>query len=128
MLDLLPEETLREFVNLLVRLIEVAGAAVIFSGAAIAFVRFVVVAVRRHDQGFIAVRLFLGRFLALGLEFQLASDVLRTAIAPSFTQIGQLAAIAAIRTALNFFLNREIEREGRAVEGGGDRGPRGGED
>ncbi|MEU4831004.1 DUF1622 domain-containing protein [Streptosporangium sp. NPDC023615] len=121
MLDLLPEETLREFVNLLVRLVEVAGAAVIFAGAAIAFVRFVVVALRRHDQGFIAVRLFLGRFLALGLEFQLASDVLRTAIAPSFTQIGQLAAIAAIRTALNFFLNREIEREGRAVESRGDR-------
>ncbi|MFS1299239.1 DUF1622 domain-containing protein [Streptosporangium longisporum] len=120
MLDLLPEESLREFVNLLVRLVEAAGAAVIFAGAAIAFVRFVVVAVRRHDHGFIAVRLFLGRFLALGLEFQLASDVLRTAIAPSFAQIGQLAAIAAIRTALNFFLNREIEREGRAVEGKGD--------
>jgi uncharacterized membrane protein len=41
--------------------------------------------------------------------------VLRTAIAPTFTQIGQLAAIAAIRTALNFFLSREIEREGRTV-------------
>ncbi|MFF3437294.1 DUF1622 domain-containing protein [Streptosporangium sp. NPDC002721] len=113
--DLLPEETLRQLVDLLVRLVEAAGAAVIFVGAAIAFVRFVLVAARRHDDGFIAVRLFLGRFLALGLEFQLASDMLRTAIAPSFTQIGQLAAIAAIRTALNFFLNREIEREGRTM-------------
>jgi uncharacterized membrane protein len=116
MLDLLPEETLREIVNLLVRLVEAAGALVIFGGAAVAFVRFLLVAVRRRDDnGFIAVRLFLGRFLALGLEFQLASDVLRTAIAPTFTQIGQLAAIAAIRTALNFFLSREIEREGRTV-------------
>ncbi|GAA4191826.1 hypothetical protein GCM10022252_32230 [Streptosporangium oxazolinicum] len=122
MLDLLPEETLRQLVNLLVRLVEAAGAAVIFVGAAIAFVRFVLVAARRHDDGFIAVRLFLGRFLALGLEFQLASDVLRTAIAPSFTQIGQLAAIAAIRTALNFFLNREIEREGRTVNDARGRG------
>lgn len=116
MLDLLPEETLREVVDLLVRLVEAAGAIIIFVGAAAAFVRFLVVAVRRRDDGFIAVRLFLGRFLALGLEFQLASDVLRTAIAPSFTQIGQLAAIAAIRTALNFFLSREIEREGRTVD------------
>lgn len=58
----------------------------------------------------------MGRFLALGLEFQLAGDVLRTAIAPSFDQIGQLAAIAAIRTGLNFFLGREIEAERREVE------------
>ncbi|MDK1349083.1 DUF1622 domain-containing protein [Streptomyces sp. 378] len=57
------------------------------------------------------IRLTLGRFLPLGLEFQLAGDVLRTAVAPSFTEIGQLAAIAAIRTALNFFLGREIAQE-----------------
>ncbi|MBG0826657.1 DUF1622 domain-containing protein [Planomonospora sp. ID67723] len=115
--DILPEEALRHAVDLLVRLVEAAGVIIIFAGAAVAFVRFVVAAVRRSaDDGFISVRLFLGRFLALGLEFQLAGDVLRTAIAPSFTQIGQLAAIAAIRTALNFFLSREIEQEGRSVE------------
>ncbi|MDP9845443.1 DUF1622 domain-containing protein [Streptosporangium lutulentum] len=91
---------------------------IIFAGAAVAFVRFLLVAFRRHgDNGFIAVRLFLGRFLALGLEFQLAGDVLRTAIAPTFTQIGQLAAIATIRTALNFFLSREIEKERLTVNG-----------
>ncbi|MER5935622.1 DUF1622 domain-containing protein, partial [Streptomyces sp. NPDC002054] len=31
-------------------------------------------------------RLDLGRFIALGLEFQLAADVLRTAVAPTFTE------------------------------------------
>ena len=45
-----------------------------------------------------AVRLGLGRYLALGLEFQLASDVLRTAVAPTLREIGELAAVAAIRT------------------------------
>ncbi|GHH68612.1 hypothetical protein GCM10017673_17940 [Streptosporangium violaceochromogenes] len=116
MVDLLPQEALQEVVDQLVRLVEAAGATVIFVGAVAAFVRFLRVALRRRgEQEFIAVRLFLGRFLALGLEFQLAGDVLRTAVAPSFQQIGQLAAIAAIRTALNFFLSREIEREGRAV-------------
>ncbi|MFI7045496.1 DUF1622 domain-containing protein [Streptosporangium sandarakinum] len=115
--ELLPEETLREVVSLFVRLVEAAGALVIFAGAAVAFVRFLLVAVRRREeQGFVGVRLFLGRFLVLGLEFQLAGDVLRTAVAPSFGQIGQLAAIAAIRTALNFFLGKEIEREGRVVD------------
>jgi uncharacterized membrane protein len=56
------------------------------------------------------VRLRLGRWLALALEFELGADVLRTAIAPTWSEIGQLAAVAAIRTALNFFLQREIDR------------------
>ncbi|GAA2462917.1 hypothetical protein GCM10010405_54080 [Streptomyces macrosporus] len=42
--------------------------------------------------------------------------MLRTAVAPSFTEIGQLAAIAAIRTALNFFLGREIANERAEIE------------
>ncbi|MEY2233443.1 DUF1622 domain-containing protein [Streptomyces virginiae] len=62
------------------------------------------------------MRLSLGRFLVLGLEFQLAGDVLRTAVAPSFTEIGQLAAIAAIRTILNFFLTWEIAQERAEIE------------
>ncbi len=71
---------------------------------------------RHHDdRAFVPVRLTLGRFLALGLEFQLAGDVLRTAVAPNFREIGQLAAIAAIRTALNWFLGKEIAEERRQV-------------
>jgi uncharacterized membrane protein len=65
---------------------------------------------------FTQVRLDFARYLALALEFQLASDVLQTAIAPSWNQLGTLAAIAAIRTLLNFFLAREMEDE-RAVVG-----------
>jgi uncharacterized membrane protein len=57
------------------------------------------------------IRLRLGRWLALALEFELAADILRTAIAPTWAEIGQLAAIAAIRTALNYFLQKEIDRE-----------------
>ncbi len=61
------------------------------------------------------IRLDLGRWLALALEFELAADILRTAVAPTWNEIGQLAAIIVIRTALNFFLQREIEHaEGRA--------------
>ncbi|WP_421694432.1 DUF1622 domain-containing protein [Aestuariivirga sp.] len=56
------------------------------------------------------IRLRLGRWLALSLEFLLAADILRTAVAPSWSEIGQLAAIATIRTALNFFLQLEIDR------------------
>ena len=55
------------------------------------------------------IRLRLGRWLALALELLLGADILRTAVAPTWSEIGQLAAIAAIRTALNFFLQREID-------------------
>lgn len=116
-MELLSEETVRTVVDVLVRLVESAGAIVIFSGAAIAFVRFVVVAVRsRSAADFVPIRLDLGRFLAIGLEFQLASDILRTAVAPTFLEIGELAAVAAIRTVLNFFLAREIRDERAEVE------------
>ncbi|MFB8417815.1 DUF1622 domain-containing protein [Streptomyces albidoflavus] len=121
--NLLPESALHRAVDLAVRLVEFGGAAVIFIGAVWAFVQFLLLGVRRGRPrnarpiaGFNRIRLSLGRFLALGLEFQLAGDVLRTAIAPSFDQIGQLAAIAAIRTGLNFFLGREIEAERQEVE------------
>jgi uncharacterized membrane protein len=57
------------------------------------------------------VRLTLGRWLGVALEFELAADILRTAVAPTWNEIGQLAAIAALRTALNYFLGKEIEKE-----------------
>jgi uncharacterized membrane protein len=56
------------------------------------------------------VRLRLGRWLAVALEFDLAADILRTAIAPTWNEIGQLAAIAALRTLLNYFLQKEIDK------------------
>ncbi len=110
------EETLQQVVGLLVTIVEACGAAVIIVGAVWAFLKFLRVSVSRRDSGaFVPIRLTLGRFLALGLEFQLASDVLRTAVAPSFRELGQLAAVATIRTALNYFLSREIAEERRQV-------------
>lgn len=110
------EELLADVVGVLVTVVEACGAVVILVGALWAFARFVWVGVRRGgSSAFVPVRLTLGRFLALGLEFQLASDVLRTAVAPSFRELGQLAAVAAIRTALNYFLSREIAEERRQV-------------
>lgn len=116
-IQILPESVLRDVVDTMVRLVEAAGAVVIFIGALTAAVGFVRALPQRDPDAFIPVRLTLGRFLALGLEFQLASDVLRTAIAPTFEELGKLAAVAAIRTALNFFLAREIREEQRVLAG-----------
>lgn len=124
-LEVLPESALRSMVDAMVRLIEAGGAVVIMIGAVVATVKFVVALARRDINQFSAVRLTLARFLVLGLEFQLAADVLRTAISPSFEEIGKLAAIAAIRTILNYFLNREIAQEQREIELAKSRPPSG---
>lgn len=54
------------------------------------------------------VRLDLGVALALSLEFLLAADIVATAVSPSWDAVGKLAAISAIRTFLNFFLEQEV--------------------
>ncbi|MGM1060239.1 DUF1622 domain-containing protein [Saccharothrix sp. Mg75] len=116
------EETLREVIGVLVRVIEAAGAGIIAVGALWALARMVVEGARhRNTSVFTPIRLSLGRFLVLGLEFQLAGDILRTAVSPSFEDIGQLAAIAAIRTVLNYFLNKEIAEEQAQVGAAGTR-------
>ena len=51
-----------------------------------------------------------GVWLLLGLEFELAADIVRTAIAPTWTDIGQLAAIGVIRTFLNVVLEKDLQK------------------
>lgn len=63
---------------------------------------------REPEERKTEIRLRLGRWLSLAFEFLLAADILLTAIAPTWNEIGKLAAIATLRTLLNFFLEREI--------------------
>lgn len=77
------------------------------------------------DEAKQTLRLRLGRWLAVSLEFLLAADILQTAIAPTWQDIGQLGAIALIRTALNYFLQQEMdahERQHGSVQGSEARG------
>ena len=60
-----------------------------------------------------AVWLEFARWLVAGLTFQLAADIVHTTVAPSWDDIGRVAAVAAIRTFLTFFLDRDIELEYR---------------
>lgn len=60
--------------------------------------------------------LSLARWLLIGLEFMLAADIVRSTIAPSWDDVGQLAAIAVIRTFLNYFLERDLETLTKAGE------------
>ena len=91
--------------------LDAAGTLIIAVGAALVLARLADRVVHGDTSRLTGVRLGLARFLTLALEFQLAADVLGTAISPSWHEIGQLAAIAVIRTALNYSLTREIDNE-----------------
>ena len=94
--------------------LEALGALTIAAGAAATLAK-IARARREGPLRFTDTRFTLARYLALALEFQLAADILSTGVAPEWEEIGQLAAIAAIRTGLNYFLTREIDTERSAV-------------
>ena len=111
----LVEGVVKELTVYLARFVEVAAALVI----GIASVR----SVGSYFAGLVRgpfravpkeeIRLSLGRSLALALELELGADILNTAVAPTWNEIGLLAAIAVLRTGLNYFLERELRNAER---------------
>ncbi|RCJ27513.1 hypothetical protein A6770_25565 [Nostoc minutum NIES-26] len=109
-----PLETwLKVIVGYLAAATEIA-AAVVIGGAVIrgitSYLRLLFARSKQHFDATEAIRLQLGRVLALGLEFTVASDILRTAVAPTRQDILNLGAIVLLRTLLNYFLEREIQQ------------------
>lgn len=91
--------------------IEAAAVAVVAFGALQALLRLFGLARHAAPDLRMAKAIWLGfaAWIVLSLEFALAADIIRTAIAPTWRDIGQLAAIATIRTALNYYLERDID-------------------
>jgi uncharacterized membrane protein len=104
------EGLLRQSARLVAEMIEAVAVLLIACGAGEAFVNSLRHVFRHtHDAGWRkALFLRFGIWLLLGLLFALAADIVRSAIAPTWNDIGQLAAIAAIRTVLNYFLERDM--------------------
>ncbi len=105
-------------IEYLARGVEFAAAIVIGFAAVEATLKSLLLFFRRSApaEAKIEVRLTLGRWLAVGLELELAADILNTAVTPTWNDIEKLAAIAALRTALNYFLEREIRQESEPVQ------------
>ncbi len=116
------EELFAEAARSIALAVEAVAVLVIAFGAAEAAVRLVrrpfrpaTVAGQRKE-----VWLRLAVWLLLGLEFELAADVIRTVVAPTWDELGRLGAIAVIRTFLSYFLEKDLEKygePGRAVAG-----------
>jgi uncharacterized membrane protein len=106
------EELLRTLAGSIALAVEAIAVLVIAFGAAEAAIRLVLRPFRgpetraqRKD-----VWLRFGMWLLLGLEFELAADIVRSVISPTWQQIGELGAIAVIRTFLNYFLEKDLEK------------------
>ncbi len=104
----------KQIIQVIARGVEFAAAVIIALAAVEALIKAGVIFFRRSIPGAAKneVRLTLGRWLAVALEFELAADILNTAVTPTWSDIEKLAAIAGLRTALNYFLEREIREEG----------------
>ncbi len=110
------EAQVRSGVEWLRLLVEALGAAIIAVGVVIAVVGLIRHALAARGTSFTPIRLAFARYLTLALELQLAADILSTSVAPTWDRVGKLAAIAVIRTALNYFLSKEIKEERKNEE------------
>jgi uncharacterized membrane protein len=115
------EEYLITAVDYLRLVVEAIGAAVVGFGVLATAVRFLLTLVGIKNYSNTEIRLFLGRYLALGLEFQIGADILSTAVAPTLDDVVLLGAIVVIRTVLNYFLSKELERESQQAKSEPDR-------
>ena len=112
------EETLRTFSVYIALGAETLAVLIVALGCAEAFVRLAGIVVRpgtTHGERKALWRRF-GVWLLLALEFELAADIVRSVISPSWQDIGALGAIAVIRTFLNYFLEQDLEHTGEAEQ------------
>src|SRR5499426_1591493 len=110
------EELFVRFAHTASLLVELAAVLIASYGALESFAKllWIVVTPRTtHGERKALWRRF-GMWLLLGLEFELAADIIGSVISPTWQDIGQLGAIAVIRTFLNYFLERDIENAERA--------------
>lgn len=112
------DEEAKIIIQIIARGVEFAAAVIIGIAAVEATAKAALIFLKRNTPPAAKneVRLTLGRWLAVALEFELAADILNTAVTPTWSDIEKLAAIAALRTALNYFLEREIRAESSGPE------------
>lgn len=89
------------FINITIHGLELMGVIVVVSGAISAFYNYFV----RHAPN---IRLSLAQSMAIGLEFKLGGEILRTVVARDWNEILTVGAIILLRAALNFLIHWEI--------------------
>ncbi len=98
-----PEETLRFLILYLRITLEGVGALWIAVGFAYAFIELISAHLHRRTASFTGIRLTFSRYLSLALEFQLASDILSTSIAPSLGRNREIGRYRGDQNVVEFF-------------------------
>ena len=91
--------------------VEIVAVVVVAFGALEAFLKLIWIVVTpgtTHGERKAIWRGF-GMWLLLGLEFELAADIIDSVISPTWQDVCMLGAIAVIRTFLNYFLEKDLE-------------------
>ena len=107
------EEFFSIFISYLTLAIEIMAAIIIAITITIAFISALKILRKPTNERTLAaetVRLGLARSLLLVLDFVVASDILKTILVPSLTELTLLAFIVAIRIALSWSLSKELDR------------------
>ena len=92
-----------------VPVVEACGALVILMGVVRTMVLYVSQCLRPGPMKATGLRVRLGQSLVMGLEFLVAADILKSAIAPEWNDLLQLAALIGLRTVLNYLLEQELK-------------------
>ena len=106
------ESDFKSAVDAVSKAIDGAGVVVVVIGLLVATGGFLV-ALRSSSTrapAYRAYRQAVGKAILLGLEFLVAADIIRTvAVEPTFTSVGVLAIVVAVRTFLSFTLDLELQ-------------------
>lgn len=104
------EEFIKQLSQYIAFFIEAIAIIVITVGAGQAIIRLCLSGIHLSDIQKKLIWQNFALWLMLGLEFMLAADIIKTAIAPTWNDLGQLAVIALIRTFLNYFLEEDWKK------------------
>lgn len=94
----------------IIAIIELIGILVITVGSFKAFYKYILSMIGKKHY---PIKIELGNALALGLEFKMGAEILKTVIIQSgnWSEIGWLAAIIAIRAILALIIHYEVKAE-----------------
>lgn len=105
-------DTFRIIIDTVSFVLNIVGALIVIWGTLIATVAFCrkemfkrTEAVRLNDS----IRVKLGSYLVLALEFFIAGDIIKTIITPTWESVGILGVIVVIRTILSYFLTKDLK-------------------
>ncbi len=102
------EALLEHIVEIGILTFEFIGVGIIIATCLISFYKYLT---KKPDT-----RIYLGKGLAMGLEFKVGSEILRTVVVREWNEIAIVAGVIALRAALTFLIHWEIKEEEKEAE------------